>query len=97
MRRNEPIIYLDENDEEIAKEWVCGNKSQDLVTDNVLVHGFRHDYVVLFQENNSNCLDHYLCLRASKFLMVVMIPKKEFKKLCFININNTKGNFEFNL
>ena len=83
--RKEPVVYLSKNqiDENRANQWVSDTKFRDLITANVLVHGYSHDAVVIFQEQNSDYLEHYLCLRASQFLMIVMIPEEEFRGLCF--------------
>ena len=83
--RKEPVVYLSKNqtDENRANQWVSDTKFRDLITANVLVHGYSHDAVVIFQEQNTDYFEHYLCLRASQFLMIVMIPEEEFRGLCF--------------
>ena len=103
MKRPKPTIYLNNDGIEEAKNWILGSEKidqdkdvkdvfdQDLITDYVLVHGYEHDAIVIFQEQNSNYLEHYLCLRASTFLMVVTIPETEYKSMCFEKCQEAEG------
>ena len=84
-KRSQPTIYLDNDGIEDAKKWVLGSGkiNQDFITDYVLVHGYQHGAIVIFQEQNENYLEHYLCLRSSIILIIVTIPEAEYKSICF--------------
>ena len=51
-----------------------------------MVHGLSHDVVICFQEDNPEIFEHNVCMRARAVLIVVYIPEKAYKRICFCKI-----------
>ena len=81
--RDQPVIYIDEDGIEDARQWVASNiKSRDLICEYALIQGFEHDAVVVFQDQNPEKFEHNSCMRAKSILIIVELPKHQ-KRFCF--------------
>jgi len=81
--RGQPVIYMDEDGIEDARQWVASNiKSRDLICEYAMIQGFEHGAVVVFQDQNPEKFAHNSCMRAKSILIIVELPKQQ-KRFCF--------------
>ena len=82
FNRPQPNVYLEKANVDQAKTWVTSsNKANDLITDRLLVNGFEHPIVVIF--NEKDCFEHNLAMRSTGIVVVVDIPFDPWVKKCF--------------
>merc|ERR1719219_1480398 len=75
FNRPQPKVYLEKANVDQAKTWVTSsNKANDLITDPLLVNGFEHPIVVIF--NRKGKFEHNLAMRSTGIVVMVDIPYK---------------------
>ena len=69
---------------EEVKNWIKSHpKNNDLVTEYNQIHGFEHPIVVVFQDDDPAKYELNICMRATSYLVVVEMPTKQHRSLCF--------------
>ena len=84
FNRPQPNVYLEKADIDQTKRWVKNSKkTNDLITDSILVNGFEHPIVAIF--NQIGYFQHNLAMRATGIIVVVDIRFIPWRKKCFLN------------
>merc|ERR1719510_2138887 len=82
FNRPQPNIYLEKANIDQAKRWVTSShKTNDLITDGLLVSGLEHPIVAIF--NWKGKFEHNLAMRSTGILVVVDIPYSPWCRKCF--------------
>ena len=75
----QPVVYLEEHDSSVAKDWVKNPNDRDMITDYEVVNGFEHDVVIIVQKLDQNTFEHNMVMRSIALPIIVKIPIQPLK------------------